>query len=498
MFVIYGLTKTLYRLIKYITVGLMSTHTHTRSYGTNIYSNLTYLHHFFMNSSPMDFNSEETLWRLMEEERMNINLPRRLSFGNHDSDSHFASARTSCASATSFPLCAASPETPWTRSPVRASPPPPLLYHCLASLHRHEGNIFSIAVSKDFIFTGSESCRIHAWKQPDCAEMGYIKAKVGDIRALLACGKLLFTTHGDYKIRVWDMSLAESFQPKKTVTLPRKRPFFSYPRKNIHKHRDYISSIAYNQTERLLYTGSWDKTVKAWKVSERICVDSFVAHDGHVNSIVINQQDGRVFTCSSDGSVKIWRRVFGESSHILTMTLKFQPSPVNALALSSTSSGCFLYSGSSDGLINFWEKEKMSGRFNHGGFLQGHHFSVLCLVSVRDLLLSGSEDATIRIWRREEGNTFHTCLAVIDGHHGPVRCLATSIETEDIVIGLLVYSASLDQTFKVWRVKVYPAEKSKSSENLLAVDPHSEVVECEISPVLSPSWVEKKIQGSQF
>ncbi|CAK9161514.1 unnamed protein product [Ilex paraguariensis] len=452
-----------------------------------------------LSSSAMDFGEEKNLWIFMDEERKNINLPRRLSFGNHESDSHFTSARTSCASAAPFPLWPTSPETPWTRSPMRTSPTPSLLYHCVASLHRNEGNIFSITVSKDFIFTGSESSRIHAWKQPDCTEMGYIKAKSGEIRAILAKGKLLFTTHGDYKIRVWDVSLTESFRPKKITTLPRRRSFFSYPRKNIHQHKDYISCIAYNYAENLLYTGSWDKTVKAWKISGRQCVDSFVAHEGHVNAIVINQEDGCVFTCSSDGTVKIWRRVFGESSHILTMTLKFQPSPVNTLAFSLSPSGCFLYSGSSDGLINFWEKGKMSGRYNHGGFLQGHHFAVLCLVSIGDLVLSGSEDATIRVWRREEGNSFHSCLAVIDGHHGPVRCLAASLETMDIVIGLLVYSTSLDQTFKVWRVKVYPSEtmnseKSKSVEN----DQQSEILECEMNPVLSPSWVEKKIQGSHF
>ncbi|XP_059644972.1 protein JINGUBANG-like [Cornus florida] len=444
----------------------------------------------------MEFYPKKTLWSFMDEERRNINLPRRLSFGIHEPEPHFVSARSSSASATSFPLWSNSPETPWTLSPPRTSPSPSLLYHCLASLHRHEGNIFSIAVSKDFIFTGSDSSRIHAWKQPDCTEMGYIKASAGEVRAILAYGKLLFTTHGDRKIRVWDVSLTENFRPKKIATLPRSS-FFLYPRKNSHQHKDYISCTAYNHAEKILYTGSWDKTVKAWKVSERRCIDSFVAHEGHVNAIVVNQEDGCVFTCSSDGTVKLWRRVYGESSHILTMTLKFQLSPVNALALSTSSSGCFLYSGSSDGLINFWEKEKMSGRYNHGGFLQGHHFSVLSLVSIGDLVLSGSEDATIRIWRREEGNTFHSCLAVMDGHHGPVRCLAVSLETEDTVIGLLVYSASLDQTFKVWRVKVYPSEKV-NLESSVETDHQSEIMESQMSPVLSPSWVEKKIQASLF
>ncbi|ONI15823.1 hypothetical protein PRUPE_3G063300 [Prunus persica] len=312
-----------------------------------------------------------------------------------------------------------------------------------------------------------------------------MKAASGQVRAILSSGKMLFTTHGDCKVRIWDASTAENFRPKKVTTLPQRNRFLFFSRKSSQQHNDHISCLAYNKEDKLLYTGSWDKTVKAWKINERCCVDSFVAHEGQVNGIVINQEDGCVFTCSSDGSVKIWRRVFGESSHILTMTLKFQLSPVNALALSSSPNTTLLYSGSSDGLINFWEKEKMSGRYNHGGFLQGHHFAVLCLVALGELVF-------------KEGNCFHSCISVIEGHHGPVRCLAVSLETENVVgvKGLLVYSASLDQTFKVWRVKVFPTEKVNMDES--AKDPQREIVECETSPVLSPSWVEKKLLGNYF
>ncbi|KAL0341998.1 UNVERIFIED_CONTAM: protein JINGUBANG [Sesamum calycinum] len=236
---------------------------------------------------------------------------------------------------------------------------------------------------------GSSSCRVHAWKLPDCIEMGYIKATTGEIQALLACGKLLFTTHGDCRIRAWEMPPTENSIPKKKMTLPQRRSFFSYPKKNKHQHKDCISCLAYNNREKLLFTGSWDQTVKVWKIPEKRCIDSFDAHE------------------------------------------------VNALALSQSPSASFLYSGSSDGLINFWEKE------------------------TDDLLLSGSEDATIRIWKREDGKySSHSSLVVIDGHHGPVKCLAAAMETNESVKGLLVYSASLDQTLKVWQVKVNPVHKT--------------------------------------
>lgn len=129
--------------------------------------------------------------------------------------------------------------------------------------------------------------------------------------------------------------------------------------------------------------------------------------------------------------------------------------------------------------------------------MQGHRFAVLCLATVGNLIFSGSEDTTIRVWRREEGSCYHECLSVLDGHRGPVRCLAACLEMEKVVMGFLVYSASLDQTFKVWRVRVLPDEH-------LCLDyadqreARRKIMEFDMSPVLSPSWVEKKLRGSFF
>ncbi|GFZ16215.1 hypothetical protein Acr_25g0006240 [Actinidia rufa] len=287
---------------------------------------------------------------------------------------------------------------------------------------------------------------------------------------MLAHGNTLFTAHADRRVRVWNVANYNSdvFRPKKVTTLPQKPSFLNFTAVANHqkKHKDCISCLAYYHDEGLLYTGSWDKNVNTWRVSDNRLVDSFLAHEDSVNAIVVNQDDGCVFTCSSDGTVKIWRRVAGQNPHTLTMTLKFQPSPVNALSLSASAASCFLYSGSSDGFINFWEKEKITSRFNHSGFLQGHRFAVLCLVATETLVFSG----------------------------GPVRCLAVVLEVERAVMGFVVYSARLDQTFKVWRVKVLPEEGvvvERGGEHL-----KRKIMEYEMSPVLSPSWVEKKLQGN--
>ncbi|KMT18029.1 hypothetical protein BVRB_2g032230 [Beta vulgaris subsp. vulgaris] len=434
-------------------------------------------------------------------------LSLQLHEKNHLSPNHNLNLNLNLEAAMS-PLMPQSPESIWSHSPLWTPSHPSLLYCCISSLHR-DGDIYSIAVSGDLVLTGSSSRRVHAWQSLDCHAKGYIHASSGDVRAMVAHAHMLFTSHKDHKIRVWDMRNGKgNFRPRKVTTLPNASHFKSFMSRPITpqykvtsktitpQHKDIISCMAYYLVEGILYTGSFDRTVKAWRLNEKKCVDSFIAHGSNVNDMVVNQQNGYLFTCSSDGTVKMWLRVYGENSHALIKVLCFHTYPIYALALNvSPSQKSFLYSGSSDGCINFWVQE-LSCRYNHAGLLQGHRFAVLCLVTLENLLISGSEDSTIRIWRREKAKANHECLAILEGHRAPVRCLGAFLQKDDkFAMSFLVYSASLDQTFKVWRVKLLPAEMKKSDYgDDDDMEGENKILEFERSPVLSPSWVKKKLQ----
>lgn len=118
-----------------------------------------------------------------------------------------------------------------------------------------------------------------------------------------------------------------------------------------------------------------------------------------------------------------------------------------------------LYAGSSDGLVNFWERDEEEGVV-YGGVLRGHKLAVLCLVTAGNLVLSGSADKTICVWKRE-GDGVHSCLAVLSGHCGPVKCLAVQQDHNDDGDDdekdrrgseWVVYSGSLDKSVRIWRV----------------------------------------------
>lgn len=326
--------------------------------------------------------------------------------------------------------------------------------------------MYSLAVKDAMLYTGSQSKNIRVWR--NFQDAGGFKSGSGLVKAIvISKDNQVFTGHQDGKIRIWNP------RGKRVGTLPKLGDYIrsSINPKNYvevrrhHKvpkirHFDAVSCMSLNEEFGLLYSGSWDKTIKVWRLSDGKCMESFEAHDDAINSIVVGF-DGLVFSGSADGTVKVWRRELDGRSvrHVLVRTLLKQENAVTALTVAAAaeeeSGGWVLYAGSSDGLVNFWERDEEEGLV-YGGVLRGHKSAVLCLATAGSLVLSGSADKTICVWRRE-GDGDHSCLAVMSGHSGPVKCLAVEQDDDDNDDvdqrrEWVVYSGSLDKSVKIWRV----------------------------------------------
>ncbi|XP_023528679.1 protein JINGUBANG-like [Cucurbita pepo subsp. pepo] len=335
-------------------------------------------------------------------------------------------------------------------------------HRCVSSVLKKDGQILSIAIFNDILYTGSDSNLVRIWKLPDFTECGQLKTKASMAVALQVSHDKVYAAYSDCKIRVWRRNWDRGLKHLRLATIPATgnyvRSYISGKDKMM-KHMGPITSLAINISDDVLYSSSLDKSVKIWRISDFKCVETIQAHSEPINAIIA-ADDGLLYTASDDATVRVWRRNFSRSdrpTHSLVVTLPTKFSPVKTLSL-ATDSG-LLYGGCSDGYLHFWLRGWFSGQLKYGGSLQGHTHAVMCLATVGKYVVSGSADTTCRVWARDEVDCqMHTCLAVLVGHRGPVRCVAafSGSVSEEVVEeaddGCTICSGSLDGVLKVWRV----------------------------------------------
>ncbi|KAK9277913.1 hypothetical protein L1049_027470 [Liquidambar formosana] len=351
-------------------------------------------------------------------------------------------------------------------------------HYCITTLQGHSSYISSLTLARKLLYTGSSDNEIRSWKRNplnsdhDIPTNNIVAIGKGAVKSIVVLSDKLFTAHQDHKIRVWKINDDEPSQHQQKYTRIATLPTLSdrvlkvlIPKNHVqvrrHKkstwvhHVDTVSALALSTDESLLYSVSWDRTLKIWRISDFKCLESVTnAHDDAINAVALSN-DGSVYTGSADKKIKAWRKNPDEKKHSLVDTLEKHNSGINALALSTD--GSVLYSGACDRSIVVWGKDGgRGGNMVVLGALRGHTKSILCLAVVLDLVCSGSADQTVRIWRGVDRS--YSCLAVLEGHKGPVKCLTAAIESyknpSDSSSSCLVYSGSLDCDIKVWQVSV--------------------------------------------
>ncbi|EEF51883.1 protein JINGUBANG [Ricinus communis] len=286
----------------------------------------------------------------------------------------------------------------------------------------------------------------------------------GSIKSIAFHNTKVFTAHQDCKIRVWQVSHSSSKELHLVHTLPTVKDRlcnFLLPQNyvNVRRHKkrlwiehwDTVSGLAMHGG--LMYSVSWDKSLKIWDVNNNRCLESVLAHQDAVNTVAISDK-GTVYTGSADGLIRVWKKVGRQRKHSLVTTLEKHKSTVNALALNGD--GSVLFSGGCDRSIMVWERkedvDEHGNEHNQMVFVEalcGHAGAILCLMNVGYLIVSGSSDQTVRVWQQYGKKNGYCCMVVLEGHERPVKSLVAASNNG---LSLSICSGSLDGEIKVWEI----------------------------------------------
>ncbi|KAH7570587.1 hypothetical protein ACOSP7_018861 [Xanthoceras sorbifolium] len=331
-------------------------------------------------------------------------------------------------------------------------------YRSLAVLSGHVGSVSCLALCGEFILSASQGKDIIVWQQPDLRMFTKFGQGDGSVKALVTVGNKVFTAHQDSRIRVWKVSRRSENVFRLVDTLPTTKDYLgkfmkqsNYVQTRRHRkrlwieHADSISCLSV--FGGLIYSGSWDKTLKVWRISDLKCLESIKAHDDAINGLVACR--GMVYSASADGKIKAWGREGSKSSHSLKGILEgHKDVSLNSVVVSED--GRWVYGGGSDGFVMGWEGSADFVSWKLVCETKAHQMAVLCLCLVGEFLCSGSADKSIGIWKREAYGKICK-VGVITGHEGPVKCLQAS-SPNSVGGGFLLYSGGLDKTVRVWWV----------------------------------------------
>ena len=170
-----------------------------------------------------------------------------------------------------------------------------------------------------------------------------------------------------------------------------------------------IRALAFTQDEKILVSGSEDKTVMLWNTQNGAERATLRGHEGWITAVAFSIDGKIVASGDTNGVIKVWD-INTEREHA---TLRGHKNTINALAFAPEgppSYGGCLASGSADGTIRFWNP---SNGQELATFTAGHTEWVKTVAFAKDgiTLASAAHNGTVDVWSLVTRREFTTLSA---------------------------------------------------------------------------------------
>ena len=285
--------------------------------------------------------------------------------------------------------------------------------------HRHV--VTCLLFDGDKILTGSDDTKICVYDTKTGALKNRLEGHEGGVWALQYDGNTLVSGSTDRSVRVWDITNGRCLHVFQGHTSTVRCLVILNP---VQVDTAADGTPIMMPKEPLIITGSRDSTLRVWKLPKP--GEPSVKHagppandrdnpyflrtlSGHHNSVrAIAAHGDTLISGSYDCTVRVWKISTGDLVH----RLQGHTQKVYSVVLDHGRNRCI--SGSMDNLVKVWDLTSGACLFN----LEGHTSLVGLLDLSHDRLVSAAADSTLRIWDPESG----ACKATLSAHTGAITC----------------------------------------------------------------------------
>ena len=284
----------------------------------------------------------------------------------------------------------------------------------------HQRNVVTcLQFDTDKILTGSDDNHINVYDTQTGALRARLEGHDGGVWALQYEGNVLVSGSTDRSVRVWDIEKGKCTRVFHGHTSTVRCLQILMP--TAIKTSDGKTILMPQQP--LIITGSRDSNLRVWKLPmgndnvlphvspapDEPCPFFVRALNGHHHSVrAIAAHGDTLVSGSYDCTVRVWKISTGETLH----RLQGHTQKVYSVVLDHERNRCI--SGSMDNLVKVWSLDTGTALFNLDG-----HSSLVGLLDLREgRLVSAAADSTLRIWDPDNGQ----CKSVLSAHTGAITC----------------------------------------------------------------------------
>ena len=286
----------------------------------------------------------------------------------------------------------------------------------------HPRNVITcLQFDDDKIITGSDDTLIHVYDTKTGKLRKRLEGHEGGVWALQYEDNILVSGSTDRSVRVWDIEKGLCTQVFYGHTSTVRCLQILMP---TLVHNEQTKQPEMMPPKPLIITGSRDNNLRVWRLPEagsrRYIQTGPPANDsdcpyfirtltGHTHSVrAIAAHGDTLVSGSYDNTVRVWRISTGEARHVLSG----HSQKVYSVVLDHKRNRCI--SGAMDSLVKIWDLTTGACLYT----LEGHNLLVGILDLRDERLVSAAADSTLRIWDPENGR----CRNVLSAHTGAITC----------------------------------------------------------------------------
>ena len=286
-----------------------------------------------------------------------------------------------------------------------------------AILTGHEGGVWALQYEGNTLVSGSTDRSVRVWNIEEARETQVFRGHTSTVRCLqivmpvkigetgegkpimLPKQPLIITGSRDSTLRVWKLPKPEDpvFIQSENETDVDDCPYFV---RTLTGHQHSVRAIAAHADT--LVSGSYDCTVRVWKISTGETIHRLQGHTQKVYSVVLDHARNRCISGSMDNMVRIWDLHTGS----LKYTLEGHTSLVGLLDLHCDK----LVSAAADSTLRIWDPENGQCKAT----LSAHTGAITCFKHDGQKVISGS-DRTLKLWNIKTGECIKDLLSDLSG-----------------------------------------------------------------------------------